>query len=63
MTKTSHLDVAFFVPNLIGYARFLLLMCAPYYAFDDDKYLWFVVFYLSSELLDAVDGNAARYFN
>ena len=60
---TTHAQVATFVPNLIGYGRFAFLAMAPFFAFSDDKWYLFIVFYLLSEALDAVDGNAARYFN
>jgi len=53
--------VYFFVPNLIGYARVLLAAGAFYVAFE--KPLLFFVLYALSELLDAVDGYAARYFH
>lgn len=63
MAKTTHLKVAFYVPNIIGYSRFLFLSAAPMFIFDEDKWYMFICFYLASELLDAVDGNAARAFD
>jgi CDP-diacylglycerol--inositol 3-phosphatidyltransferase len=57
------LQVAAFVPNLIGYSRFMLLLACPYVSHSDTLWPLFIVFYGLSQLLDAVDGNAARYFN
>jgi len=53
--------VYFFIPNLIGYGRIILLFAAFYVCFD--SHLWFFVFYALSQLLDALDGHAARAFN
>ncbi|KAL5971759.1 CDP-diacylglycerol--inositol 3-phosphatidyltransferase [Taenia solium] len=47
-----------FVPNLIGYARILLLLYACWYMSTDPVRA--VVSYLLSALLDAVDGHVAR---
>jgi len=52
--------VYFYVPNLIGYARVVLAALAFY--FHKNPVLFFAL-YASSELLDAVDGYAARLFN
>ena len=59
----DHSDVAFFIPNLIGYTRFILLFVSPYFVLSEDQWHWFVICYSASYLLDAVDGNAARYFD
>ena len=59
----SVLEITTFVPNLIGYARFILLFASPYFALSKDKWQYFVICYSLSYLLDAADGNAARYFN
>ncbi|KAI9599304.1 CDP-alcohol phosphatidyltransferase-domain-containing protein [Syncephalis fuscata] len=60
-TTTTEENVFLFVPNLIGYARVILavlsLLVMP------TQPLNCVVLYCISCLLDAVDGNAARYFN
>ena len=64
MTKTtSHLQVATFVPNLIGYGRFITLAIAPWFAWSQDKWYFYLVFYFVSQVLDAFDGKAARMFN
>jgi len=52
--------VYLFIPNLIGYARVLLVIAAFY--FNASPALFFACYALS-ELLDAVDGYAARHFN
>ncbi|KAL6080406.1 CDP-diacylglycerol--inositol 3-phosphatidyltransferase, variant 2 [Balamuthia mandrillaris] len=52
--------VYFFVPNLIGYVRVALACIAFYVSFTDYK-LFFVCYGLS-EILDAIDGHAARAF-
>ena len=56
----SSLQVALFVPNLIGYARVLSALAAFYVAFDD--HVLFAWLYSISMGLDAVDGVAARAF-
>eukprot|EP01013_Petalomonas_cantuscygni_P017388 TRINITY_DN34542_c0_g1_i1.p1 TRINITY_DN34542_c0_g1~~TRINITY_DN34542_c0_g1_i1.p1 ORF type:complete len:217 (-),score=45.65 TRINITY_DN34542_c0_g1_i1:385-1035(-) len=50
--------VWFYVPNLIGYARVVLAIASFYVAFSSP--LLFVIFYMTSFLLDAADGYAAR---
>ena len=50
-----------FVPNLIGYVRIILGIAAFAYAFDDYKVT--VLAYSASQLLDALDGYAARALN
>lgn len=49
------------IPNLIGYIRILLVIIAFYVCFKN-HYLFFVCYGLS-QLLDALDGHAARYFS
>jgi hypothetical protein len=46
---------------MTGYSRVVLLMVAMYYMKTDPHF--FVVCYAISELLDALDGHAARYFD
>ena len=62
MTLT-HTKIATFVPNLIGYIRFILLLISPYFALSKDYWYVFAICYSLSYLLDAVDGHAARYFD
>ncbi|XP_026192574.1 probable CDP-diacylglycerol--inositol 3-phosphatidyltransferase 2 [Cyclospora cayetanensis] len=50
-------EVALFVPNIIGYMRLVLLLAA---AFTADNFLWFMLLYGASQLLDIADGHAAR---
>lgn len=60
-------NVIFFVtvriyrPFLIGYARVILALVSFY--FMPTNYVVAVVCYVSSSLLDAFDGHAARHFN
>ncbi|KAI8067890.1 CDP-alcohol phosphatidyltransferase-domain-containing protein [Gongronella butleri] len=70
MASTNHIsekprvkqeNVFLFVPNLIGYTRIILASMSLYYMPIHPKTC--VVLYCISCLLDAVDGNAARYFN
>ena len=63
MSKVTELQVLFYVPNLIGYARFIFLMLSTYYAFSDSQWLLFPIFYLLAFILDAFDGMAARALN
>ncbi|KAI9486015.1 MAG: CDP-alcohol phosphatidyltransferase-domain-containing protein [Benjaminiella poitrasii] len=54
-------NVFLFIPNLIGYTRIILASLSLYYMPWHPKVC--VSLYCISCLLDAVDGNAARYFN
>lgn len=51
-------NVFLFVPNLIGYARILLLGCSFYFMLSD--YTLAILLYSLSAFLDAFDGLAAR---
>ena len=54
-------SVFLYVPNLIGYFRVILGIVAFVYAFDNYKIT--VLAYSASQLLDALDGYAARALN
>ncbi len=54
----SFVDVFLFVPNLIGFARVVLLVVSLYYALGRPTV--FLSLYTASFLLDAADGHAAR---
>jgi CDP-diacylglycerol--inositol 3-phosphatidyltransferase len=67
-------NVALYVPNLIGYSRIILTMLAYYHAELDitgaassvstaAPWVVFTILYTTSFVLDAVDGKAARMFN
>lgn len=63
MVPTATMDTSnvwLFVPNLIGYVRFLTGFAAFWYAFDPINTPQFFGFYLLSYALDACDGVAAR---
>ncbi|MEO1218933.1 MAG: CDP-alcohol phosphatidyltransferase family protein [Bacteroidota bacterium] len=53
--------VYFLIPNLIGYVRIALAVGAFHYCFE--QHYLFVILYGMSQLLDTLDGYAARYFN
>ncbi|KAI8059796.1 CDP-alcohol phosphatidyltransferase-domain-containing protein [Thamnidium elegans] len=57
----SNENIFLFVPNLIGYTRIILAALSLYYMPWHPKVC--VSLYCISCLLDAVDGNAARYYN
>lgn len=57
----SESSVFLFVPNIIGYVRILLALLSFYYMPFD--YVRAFCYYLLSQLLDALDGHAARYLN
>ncbi|ORZ22571.1 CDP-alcohol phosphatidyltransferase-domain-containing protein [Absidia repens] len=61
MQTRSSDNVFLFVPNIIGYTRIILAALSFHYMPIHPKAC--VVLYSISCLLDAVDGNAARYFN
>ena len=55
-----------YVPNLIGYARFILNIASVPFAYntsDGNNWIIFLVLYSSSQLLDAIDGAVARKLN
>ena len=57
---TTHAQVALFIPNLIGYARFIFLGASAYFACDKAQWHMFFLCYGMSYFLDALDGMAAR---
>jgi CDP-diacylglycerol--inositol 3-phosphatidyltransferase len=57
----SKVSVFLFAPNLIGYARIALAAYA--FAFLTHHPILFTLLYITSALLDAVDGHVARYLN
>lgn len=61
MTKTTTCQVLLYVPNLIGYARIVLLL-ASLRTMLHDPYVT-ASLYMLSALLDAFDGMAARRLN
>lgn len=56
------LKVYFFVPNLIGYLRVVLTLAAFYFILSQ-PYVTVTLYLTSGDVLDAVDGFTARYFN
>ena len=59
----THSQVYMYVPNLIGYFRFIFLAISPYFALDKQRWAGFFWFYLLSYGLDFFDGKAARAFD
>ncbi|XP_063628522.1 CDP-diacylglycerol--inositol 3-phosphatidyltransferase [Cydia splendana] len=60
MTETQE-NIFLFVPNIIGFARVVLAIISFYYMPTHCAFA--VICYVTSALLDAVDGHAARFFN
>merc|ERR1712168_1047714 len=54
-------EILCYVPNLIGYARILLLLAA--FNYMEKNYILATSFYIISSILDAFDGYAARVLN
>ncbi|KAI9297002.1 CDP-diacylglycerol-inositol 3-phosphatidyltransferase [Neoconidiobolus thromboides FSU 785] len=54
-------EVFYYIPNIIGYTRILLVGISLYYMKGNP--LVFAISYMISCALDALDGFAARYFN
>ena len=52
-----------YIPNLIGYGRFILLWISTAFAFSKDRWILYPVLYGTAYILDALDGHAARTFN
>lgn len=59
MTESE--NIFLFVPNIIGYGRVILALISFY--FMPTNHVIASWCYITSALLDAVDGHAARYFN
>lgn len=59
--KMAQSNVFFYVPNIIGYVRILLLGCSFYYIFDSHRLA--LLLYGASYSMDAIDGLAARLLN
>ncbi|XP_017786390.1 PREDICTED: CDP-diacylglycerol--inositol 3-phosphatidyltransferase [Nicrophorus vespilloides] len=57
----SEENIFLFVPNIIGYGRIILALISFYYMPTNCAVAIFC--YITSALLDAFDGHAARYFN
>ena len=61
---TPGTKILFYVPNLIGYVRFVLNIVSATYAFevrrDGDQWITFVALYSLSQILDGIDGKVAR---
>jgi CDP-diacylglycerol--inositol 3-phosphatidyltransferase len=55
-------SIYWYVPNLIGYTRVILLVLALYYIYNGSLMLG-GTFYIASYLLDAMDGVTARALN
>ncbi|KAK9753164.1 CDP-alcohol phosphatidyltransferase [Popillia japonica] len=60
MSETEE-NIFLFYPNIIGFARVILAIISFYYM--STNYILSSVCYITSALLDAVDGIAARHFN
>ncbi|KNC81718.1 hypothetical protein SARC_05975 [Sphaeroforma arctica JP610] len=60
--RDDMVNILMFIPNLIGYARILLLVLMFYFHELDRKWL-VVVTYLVFSVLDIVDGAAARHLD
>lgn len=59
--KPSHLNVYFYIPNIIGYTR-VLMNCFAFAICFSNKWL-FCVLYFISFVCDGIDGWCARKFN
>ena len=61
----SPCKVATYLPNLIGYLRFISLCISTHMAVSprEKKWVWFVFFYGLGYVLDAFDGACARRYN
>lgn len=61
----SSCKVATYIPNIIGYLRFISLCIGTHMAVSprEKKWVWFVFFYGLSYVLDAFDGCCARRYN
>ncbi|XP_039253845.2 uncharacterized protein LOC120330921 [Styela clava] len=60
MNEITKWDIFFFIPNLIGYLRLLLIGVSWYYI---EYPSFFIPVYMINVILDGIDGWAARKFN
>ena len=59
-SKISHTKILLFVPNLIDYTRYFLVLTGMYFAFNEKYWLHFTIYYYVAIAMDIVDGSCAR---
>jgi len=59
--ENLQLKIFLYVPNLIGYLRFVCVLIAFWHF--KTNYMVFIISYVISHILDAADGLAARHLN
>lgn len=53
----------FYVPNIIDYFRYFLVLQGMYYAFVSEKWVYFIWYYYVAIAMDVIDGAFARIFD
>lgn len=61
--RVTHMQVLIYVPNLVDYFRYFLVMVGMSYAFTEEKWLYFIWFYYVAISMDVIDGALARILN
>ena len=62
-SNVSHLSVFFYIPNVIDYIRYILVLQGMSFAFIEDKWVLFIVYYYVAIAMDVIDGAIARVLN
>ena len=65
VNHVTHMEVVWYLPNIVGYFRFITNFIDVRYAFDASNGNWqnFIMWYTISMGLDSIDGKLARKFN
>ena len=58
--QIKHYQILMYVANLIDYLRYYLSLTGMYYAFQPDKWAYFIVYYYVAIAMDVIDGAFAR---
>ena len=57
------MKVFWYVPNVVDYVRYLLVMYGMLYAFVEERWMTFIFYYYVAIFLDVIDGALARMFD
>ena len=63
MNRIERLKIMLYIPNIIGYIRYILFLKSMYHAFNPTEWQLFIMYYYIAIFLDAIDGETARICN
>lgn len=58
--QTTHLQVFFYVQQMIDYLRYFLVIRAIYFSMDANSWKLFIFYYYVAIAMDVIDGACAR---